>query len=269
MDTLFFWLSKLVWFLISPLNFILLLLIVTWLLLRADSKRFARTLMGSIVLVLIFIAFFPVGEWLLHPLENQFKTNPQLPASVEGIVVLSGALNARDSALWGQTEVNGAAERELAFMRLAKMYTRARLVYTGGSSSLINQQYKAADVAKQLFQQQGMDTSRIIFERDSRNTYENASLSLALVKPELEGSWILVTSALHMPRAIGLFCKAGWPMIPYPVDHRTRPGHLLRIEYALGGHLSTLSDALHEWLGLLAYRLSGKTTALMPEQCRS
>lgn len=267
MDTLFFWISKLAWFLISPLNFILLLLILVWFLLLFNVKRLVKPLMGSIILILVLIALFPIGNWLLYPLEKRFQTNPDLPESIEGIVVLAGALDPEHSALWGQTEVNGAVERELAFMKMAKAYPDAILVYTGGSSSLIHQEFKAADVAKILFEEHGLDTTRMIFEREARNTHENAILSLDLVKPGLELPWVLITSAFHMPRSIGIFCKAGWPMIPYPVDHQTKPVLQFGIGYSLGGHMNELDIAIHEWLGLVAYWLTGKTTALLPGQC--
>ena len=267
MDTLFFWLSKLAWFVISPLNFILILLIIVWLLILINAKRVIKPLMSSIVLVLLLITLFPVGKMLLHPLETRFETNPVLPNSIEGIVVLSGALNPKHSALWQQTEVNGAVDRELAFMRMARAYPGAVLIYTGGSSSLISNEHKAADVAKQLFAEQGLNTDRILFERQARNTHENAILSLKLAKPKFERPWILITSAFHMPRSIGIFCKAGWPMLPYPVDHQTIPGKQFTISFNLGAHLNMLNLAIHEWLGLIAYRLTGKTPALLPDKC--
>lgn len=267
MDTLFFWASKLVWFLISPFNFILLLLVSAWLLLLFKAKRLVTPLMGGIVLMLMLIALFPIGNWLLYPLEKRFKTNPELPGSIEGIVVLAGALEPEHSALWGQTEANSAVERELAFMKMAKAYPDAILVYTGGSSNLIRQEFKAADAAKSLFEEHGLDTSRIIFEREARNTHENAILSLERVNPRLDLPWVLITSAYHMPRSVGIFCKAGWPVIPYPVDHQTHPVLQFRIGYSLGGHMNELELAIHEWLGLVAYRLTGKTTSLLPDQC--
>jgi len=223
--------------------------------------------MSSIVLALIAMAVFPIDSWLLQPLEKRFMANPDLPESIEGIIVLSGALNPSHSMQWDQTEVNGAADRELAFMRLARLYPDARLVYTGGSSSLLDSGARAADIALKLFGGQGMDTSRITFERDARNTYENATLSYDLVNPALDRPWILITSAYHMPRSIGIFCQVGWPMIPFPVDHRTLPEQSLSVGFNLGGHLSGLDIAIHEWLGLLAYRITGKTTALLPRQC--
>ncbi len=267
MDSLFFWFSKLLWFLISPLNFILLLLIGVWLLLLFNAKRLIKPLTTGIVLVLVIVALLPIGSLLLYPLEIRFETNPDLPDSIEGIVILSGALNAEQSALWNQTEVSGAVDRELAFMKMARAYPDATLIYTGGSSGLIQQEFKAADAALKLFEEQGLDTTRIIFERQSRNTYENATLSYALAKPSLEKPWVLITSAFHMPRSIGIFCKIGWPMIPFPVDHRTTPGQNFGIAYNLGGHMNKLDLAIHEWLGLMAYRFTGKTMALLPEQC--
>ena len=120
MDSLFFWISKLLWFLISPLNFILLLLIAVWLLLLFNAKRLIKPLTTGIVLVLVIVALLPIGSWLLYPLEIRFETNPDLPDSIEGIVILSGALNAEQSALWNQTEVSGAVDRELAFMKMAR-----------------------------------------------------------------------------------------------------------------------------------------------------
>ncbi len=267
METLFFWLSKLLWFLISPLNFVLLLLLSVWLLFKFGMIRLAKPVLGSIVLILMLIAIFPIGEWLLYPLENRFRTNPDLPESIEGIIVLAGALNAEKSIQWKQVQVTGSVERELAFIKLSKTYPDATLVYTGGSSSLLYQQYKQADVAKQLFEEQGLDTSRIIFERESRNTIGNASRSLQLVKPKFNNTWILITSAFHMPRSIGVFCSEGWPTLPFPVDHQTYPGRLFRIEFELAEHLNVLSLAIHEWLGLMAYRLTGKTSSILPNHC--
>jgi len=267
MDTLFFWLSKLVWFVLSPLNLTLILLVIVWCLILSNSKRFIKALMSGIVISLLFIAIFPVGSWLLYPLEKRFITNPHLPESIEGIIVLSGAINPSHSSLWQQTQVNEAADRELAFMQLANTYPNAKFIYTGGNSEILQRGAKASDLAKQLFNEQGLETTKILFERQARNTYENATFSLALAKPEFEQPWILITSAFHMPRSVGVFCKAGWPVLPYPVDHRTQPGKLMNISFNLSGRIHQLDLALHEWLGLLAYRLSGKTSALLPTQC--
>ena len=104
-----------------------------------------------------------------------------------------------------------------------------------------NQNYKAADVAKRLFKEQGLDTSRIIFERESRNTWENAVFTKNLVKPKVGEKWVLITTAWHMPRSMGVFCKLEWDVIPYPVDYQTKPGHLFAVDWNFVGHLLTFT----------------------------
>lgn len=266
MDTLFFWVSKLLWFLISPLNFILVCLCLLWFLLITGKTSHLGLFFSLILGSVLIIAFLPLGHWMLYPLEKRFTTNPDLPPAVGGIIVLSGALSPDLSRTWNQIEVNGAIERELTFMRLAERFPDVALIYSGGSSRLVNNDAREADLAKQLFQQQGLDITRIQFERESRNTYENAVNSLPLTTRPFTEPWILVTSAFHMPRSVGIFCKLDWPVIAYPVDHRTRPPAVSQLSFNLGGHLGMLDVAIHEWLGLLAYRLSGKSNKLLPGQ---
>jgi len=213
------------------------------------------------------VALFPVGEWLLYPLEIRFSANPKLPDRIDGIIVLSGSENAVLSNLWHQVELLDSAEHEIAFLELARRYPHAKLVFTGGSGSMTHQDAKAADVAETLSYKLGFDPSRVTFERNSRNTFENAVLSKELVRPDPGQTWILVTTAWHMPRSVGIFCKAGWPVIPYPVDHWTKPGKLLRIDLNLSGHLRDLVIGVREWVGLLAYHVSGKTAVLFPHYC--
>lgn len=267
MDSIFFWISKLTWLVTAPDSLFLILVIAGWVLLWRGAYRLTKWLLGFLAIVLTVIALLPVGEWFLYPLETRFPTDPQLPERVDGVIVLSGAESAVRSAIWNQVEMKDGAERVLAFLELARRYPNAKLVFTGGSGSMIHQEYKAADVAKKLFEKQGLNPSRVTFERNSRNTYENAVFSMAQVKPAPGEKWILITTASHMPRSVGIFCKAGWPVIPYPVDHGTIPGNLLRINLDLSRHLRDLTMGVKEWVGLLAYYVTGKTTALFPEGC--
>jgi uncharacterized SAM-binding protein YcdF (DUF218 family) len=267
MESIFFLISKLAWSIISPDNLLFILLVISWFLFRREAYRSAKRLLGFVMIVLTVAAILPVGEWLLYPLETRFPANPGLPERIDGIIVLSGAEDPVLSFLWNQVELGDSAERDTAFFELAKRYPDAQLVFTGGSGSLMHQDYKAADVARRLFGEMGLDLSRVRFERNSRNTFENVMLSKKLVGPRPGQKWILITSARHMPRAIGVFCRADWPVIPYPVDHWTTPGKLLRIEFNLCGHLRSLATGVKEWTGLTAYYLTGKTTALFPDRC--
>ena len=213
MGSLFFWLSKLVWLFLSPDSLLLILLIVAWVLARRGFHRRAKQLLGVVVIVLIVIALLPAGEWVFYPLEKRFPTNPMLPDHVDGIIVLGGTENAVRSALWNQVEMGDAAERDLAFLMLARRYPDARLVFSGGSGSMVDHGHKAVEVMKRLCEEQGLNLSRVVLEGRSRNTCENVRFSKALVQPAPGETWILVTTAWHMPRSVGIFRKAGWSIL--------------------------------------------------------
>lgn len=267
MDSIFFWLSKTVWGLASPASLLVLSVSALWLLLKFAAYRAARCLAGLLALSSLLIALFPVGEWLLYPLESRFTG--KLPEHVDGIIVLGGSIDPAKSAAWDQVEVFASVEREFNFLELARRYPQAKLAFTGGTGSLAYQDYKEADWTKKLFERQGMDLARVNFEDRSRNTYENAVFSRQLLAPRPGESWLLITTAWHMPRALGVFCKAGFPVTAYPVDHWTMRGNLLRVEWDFSSNLMELNFAVKEWLGLLVYRLTGKTDALLPAGCGS
>lgn len=267
MNSVFFYISKIVWLLITPDSLLLILLMIGWVLLWRGKERLAKQVIGSTLAVLLAIAFFPVDEWLLYPLETRFSAPLDLPDHVDGILVLSGPENSDLSAAWNQVEMIDGAERLLAFQVLANRYPNAKLVFSGGSGSMLYQGHKGADVAKMQLEQQGLSLTRVIFESESRNTFENATFSKVLAKPRTEESWILITSAFHMPRSMGIFCKVGWPTIPYPVDHRSWRGNLLRVDLNLAGHLAGLAIAVKEWIGLAVYYATGKSQNLIPTSC--
>lgn len=265
MDSIFFWLSKTLWAVASPGGLPVLAAVALWLFIKAGAQRAARCLSGLSAAALLFIAAFPVGEWMLYPLEANFTD--EAPATVDGIIVLGGTVDPVKSAAWNRVEAGATAEREFNFLALARRYPRARLAFTGGSGSLLNQQHKEAGWTAQLFEQQGIELSRVTFESQSRNTYENAVFSKRLLDPVRDERWLLITTAWHMPRAVGAFCTAGFPVTAWPVDHWTHRDNLLRMEWDFAGNLSELNVAVHEWLGLLVYRLTGKTNSLLPTDC--
>lgn len=264
MDTVFFLASKIVWALISPDSLIVILGVFAWIAVLLNWQRVSRALLASCALLLLVIGFFPVGEWLIAPLENRFTSNAALPGEVDGIVVLGGAISPRLSNIWQQPELGGGADRLTNFLYLARLYPNAQLVFTGGSGSVTKQEFKEAEMARILFDQLGLAERAIVFESESRNTSENARNSRELVSPEDDENWLLITSAFHMPRSIGVFCQEGWSAQAYPVDHYSQKGHLLRINFSFGENLSVLGTAVREWVGLTASRLSGRTDRFLP-----
>jgi len=257
LDSLFFVFSKVAWFLISPDSLLLIWFLIGIVALWLDKVTLSKYLLIPLLTIFLLIAVFPVGNWLLYPLESKYAPNPSLD-NVDGIIVLAGSEDAVMSAVWDQVVTGGAIERDLAFMALAKKYPDAKLVFTGGSGLLMDQEYKPADVAKQLFEEQGMNVANIIFERESRNTSENVVFTKRLVKPSVDENWILITTGWHMPRSMGIFCKAEWKVAPYPVDFRTNPDKLFQVGWDFSGHLNGLKLGIKEWVGLLVYRITGK-----------
>lgn len=267
LNTLFFFFSKIVWALLSPANLLYLLVLAGTVLLFLHKTRPARLLLGTAAILLTIAAFVPVGKWLATPLETRFAANPELPRNIDGIILLGGAADPLTSYLWDQAELGEGAERYLAFARLAQDHPRAKLVFTGGNGAILDQAYREADIALYLLESLGINRRRLELERDARNSWENAINSKALMNPAADETWVLVTSAAHMPRALGVFCAVDWPVIPYPVDHQTAPGSQMRFGLDLAGNLESLNKASREWVGLVVYRLTGKTSALFPDGC--
>jgi len=164
-----------------------------------------------------------------------------------------------------QTAISGAVERITVSARLALTHPHAKLIFTGGSGTIRNQDVREADYAAEVFASLGVPPARLTLEREARNTWENAKYTMELAAPKPGETWVLVTSAFHMPRAIGAFRRVGWEMIAYPVDFNAArdipfPGPL---DFTAG--LKDLSHAGHEWIGLIAYWLTGKNSAAFPK----
>lgn len=261
---MFFVLSKILSPLVDP-GAILMTLLIAGLLLVATRRRVraGRVLIAAAAVWGLAVAALPIDAWIGRPLEKRFPPVRALPATVDGILLLGGSIDPKATAERGQLALNETAERITAFIELARRYPQARLVFTGGSGALLEGRYKEADALKAHIGALGIDPGRIQFERESRNTQENAVITQAMVRPKAGETWLLVTSALHMPRAVGCFRRVGWPVRAYPVDYRFAPETPL-LRFDLGGGLTRLSAVLHEWIGLGAYRLVGSTEALFP-----
>jgi uncharacterized SAM-binding protein YcdF (DUF218 family) len=258
MDDIFFWCSKLFWGIVSPDGLLVIVFALGMGLWAFGRVRSARRLLTVLLGIIVLIALFPVGSWLLYPLESRYPAHPEL-IDIDGVVVLSGAEQSQKTSLWDSVNLGEAAERDLAFMALARKFPTAKLLFTGGSGQLLAQDFKATAVARRLFKEQGLDLTRIIFESESRNTWENAYFSKRLVNPTGGENWVLITTGWHMPRAVSVFCQLGWVVIPYPVDFATLPGNFWSVDWDLVGHLGQLKIAVKEWLGRGMYKLTGKS----------
>lgn len=259
-----FFVSKLVGGLLAPGTILLLLLLGAFLWQRR-RPLLSRGLLGLSLLFVAALSLLPLGRWLIWPLETRFPAPTELHLEqVDGIILLGGAINADESFLTSQPALNDAGDRITRFVALARQYPNAKLVWTGGSASVWGtREYSEATYAQILFAQLGIPAERIIFERESRNTWENALLSQKLVQPQPGETWLLLTSAWHMPRSVGIFRKVGWNVVPYSVDYLGADPHAYA-KFEAQRELYAISVAAKEWVGLISYHLLGRTDAWFP-----
>jgi len=262
---MFFYASKLLGFFAIPSNFIILVGIVGALLLRTRFARAGCVLaVGSLVLLAVF-GLSPAGNALIVPLEGRFPPWDDRRGPPHGIVVLGGALSPDVSHARNTVALNEAAERLTAVAGLAKRYPEARIIFSGGSAALLFEERPEAEYALRLLETLGVAPGRVVPEDKSRNTVENARFSREVAQPKPGERWLLVTSAYHLPRSVGVFRQAGFPVEAYPVDWRTRGSHdALRPFPTLGDGLRRTDTAVREWVGLMAYWLNGHTSELFP-----
>lgn len=256
--------SKIFWWIFEPSNLIVLILIVGAALLWSRRWRLlGRRIISFVALFLVFISFVPLGDLLITPLEDRFPQVKELPENVVGIITLGGAVNQYATKSRDSISLNRNAERLTEAVALTRRYPALKLVYTGGSGSLIDPTVKETLVARRFFHAMGVAPDRVTYEGDSRNTRENATLTRRLIAPRPGEKWVLVTSAIHMPRSVGVFRKAGWDVVPYPVSYITYQGDH-RLWKSPISALGRLSLGMHEWIGLIAYRLLGWSDVLFP-----
>ncbi len=256
-----FYLSKAVWDILQPGHLLLLALVGGWVMAACPgTRRLGLWLAGVTTAILVVLALLPVGDWLMRPLENRFP-DPGPLARVDGIIVLGGGQDPYVSVDRDRIAVNDAGERMIEAAALSRAFPEAQIVFSGGNGP---PGLTEADVAARAFAAMGLDPQRVIYENEARNTYESAIYLHRFITPEPGETWLLVTSAFHMPRSVAVFRAAGWDIVPYATDYRvTREGRGL-FRTGLDGNLRTLNTALHEYVGLAAYRLMGRTQELFP-----
>ena len=261
---MFFYASKLMWAVIVPSTFLALLAVVG-VALAWRFRRLGLALVTIGVAGLLIGGLSPLARLMLSPIENRFPIFADDGGRVDGVVVLGGAELPHITEARGQTAFQESGERMMALADLARRYPQARIVFSGGSSDIApSGKVSESDVVRQALPQLGVDPARVMFEGQSRNTAENARLTRELVQPKSDERWLLVTSAFHMPRAIGCFRAAGFPVTAYPVDFRTPGDFSLRPFRSISEGLGFLDLAVREWIGLVVYYWTGRSSALFP-----
>lgn len=262
---MFFVLSKIFGFVAVPSNLLVMIGIAGIVLLPTRFSIAGRKLLIAGVLLVTALGVLPIGSALTVPLESRFPIWNPGNGEPTGVIVLGGAINPAVSFARRQVALNDAAERLTAVLELAHQYPNIRIVFSGGNASLMPGQLREADFALRVLENLGVPPDRITLEREARNTAENAIFSKRIIAPKAGERWLLVTSAMHMPRAMGAFRHAGFPVEAYPVDYRSAGwSDVLTVPGSLMGGIAKSDNAVHEWLGLFAYWISGQIPEPLP-----
>lgn len=263
---MFYLLSKIFWVVAQPLSIILLLVLTGTMLFLFGRRRLGFTANAAAMLVLVLCGFTSLGFLLIGPLENRFSRPTAMPETVDAIIVLGGSTLGRVSAARGVAELNEAGDRLTEAVVLARRYPLARIVFSGGVGMFEPGGEPEAATAERLLLAMGIPPERLVLEDQSRNTDENAELTAALLGDDA-GTVLLVTSAFHMPRSVGLFRSVGVEVVAWPTDYRSSGEEGFAVEVANPMHnMNTVSIALKEWIGLAAYYWTGRIDDLFPAQ---
>ena len=257
--------SKLLGVLLTPSNLLVVAAVVAVLALLFRRRRLGTLLIWTAALGLLLLGFGPVGPILMRPLEDRFQRPPADFPEPTGIIVLGGVVSS-PTLPRGAIALTQDGERLTETATLARRYPNARVIVSGGTFGSRSDAETEAFIAKRFLTDIGVDESRIVTEAKSLSTAENAAFTRELIMPQPGERWLLVTSASHMPRAVGTFRHAGFPVIPYPVGYTTsgRPDDYWAIRLEASTSLVRVDVAVHEWLGLIAYWLTGRIDTLLP-----
>jgi uncharacterized SAM-binding protein YcdF (DUF218 family) len=262
---MFFYLSKILGFFALPSNLLLAIgLVGAAIAVLRGGRAGGKLIVASLILLAIF-GLSPLANALILPLEQRFPPWDASRGPPTGMVVLGGAFDTIVSDTRDDLPLNEAAERMTVSAALARQYPQARIIFTGGTGTLLYGGPTEGVLARRFYASLGIAPERVTIEEESRTTAENALLTRPLADPKPGERWLLITSAFHMPRAVGAFRRVGFMVEAYPVDYRTRGiEDLARPFPSLGEGLRRGDIAMREWVGLLMYRLAGRTDELFP-----
>jgi uncharacterized SAM-binding protein YcdF (DUF218 family) len=259
-----FILSRALGFLLVPSNSITTIAVVG-LLLLVLRRRSGTAASGVALALLVTASLSPLGNMLLTPLEQRFPGMKFPDGPIEGIIVLGGSYDTVSHSYESTIVLQEDTKPVSVIPDLARRFSNAKIIFSGGTDDLSGSEVSEANIVKQIFVSWGISADRILIEERSSTTEENARFTAQSTNPSPQSRWLLVTSAYHMPRAMGAFRKAGFSVIAFPVGYRTHGWQDLWWPSSTAtDNLRRTDVAVHEWLGLVAYRLSGYSDDWFP-----
>ena len=247
---------------LEPGNLYLLLRTGAVVLLWTRWFQIGRLLALVTALIGIFVATVPAGRVFIANLENRFEPPRPMPERIDGIIYLSDNLKELFVKARKSMATNAGQPRIIELELLAKNYPDAQVVIS--QPEPFQGKADATHLFAEFLELHGFDPKRGTLESGSGNTYEQASSIRRLKNPHSQETWLLVTTASAMPRAIGGFRKAGWNVLAYPIDFVTTGEETLAPTLDMLSGWGLLRRASIEGVALVADRLMGRTDALVP-----
>jgi uncharacterized SAM-binding protein YcdF (DUF218 family) len=254
-----FYLSKILIFFINPLYILsLIILIQLFIIFFIQSKKLVVFFSKLFLILFLFFGYSPLSNFLLNKIEDYIQTSKYPVQQLTGVIVLGGSFNSGlESKERNEVSLNSSSERLTKALEIYKKNPRILILFSGFSGELKHQGWSESDMAKKFFLDQGVKIDNLIFENQSRNTFENIKYSKDIIA-NYKGTWGLITSANHMPRSFFTFKKQGLILEPINVDYKTGTSRMFWINFDISSGLSNWSIIFHEFIGIVYYKVTNK-----------
>jgi uncharacterized SAM-binding protein YcdF (DUF218 family) len=254
-----FYLSKIVNFFTNPLYILfLIILIQLFIIFFIESKKLVIFFSKLFLILFLFFGYVPLSDFLLSKIEDYIQPSKYPTQELKGVVVLGGSFDTGSkSKERNQVFLNSSAERLTKTLEIYKKNPRILILFSGFSNEIKPKGWSESDMAKKFFLDQGVRIDNLIFENQSRNTFENIKYSKDIIANH-KGTWGLITSASHMPRSFFAFKKQGLILEPINVDYKTGTSRMFWINFDISSGLRNWGIVLHELIGISYYKLTNK-----------
>ena len=254
-----FYIAKVANYLLEPLYILSFFLLILILLILFTNYKKLTTFSAKFLLILfLFFGYTPLSNFLLNKIEDFIKPSKYPVQQLKGVIVLGGSFHiGLQPKERNEVSLNSSAERLTKVLEIYNKNSKVLILFTGFSAQLKPQGWSESDMAKKFFLEQGVRSENLIFENQSRNTFENISYSKDIIKNN-KGTWGLVTSASHMPRSYFGFKKQGLILEPIIADYRTGTSSIFWINFDIKKGLENWNIILHEVVGIFYYKITGK-----------
>ena len=248
---MFFSVSKILNIFFDIYNLIVIFLLISLILLILKNKKYIFFISLSIFLIIIS-SIAPTGKLLLNYLEKDYYES-KIPDQIDGIIVLSGAIEPKLTTEFKKIQLNESAERLTEFILLSKKNPRIKKIFSGGNAILFDRSLNQSKFASKLFKE--FNIKNIIYENKSRNTYENILFSHRKINPKKNEKWVLITSAFHMKRALMIANEVNWNLIPLAVDFKTNKNIIFYQSLKFSKNIYYFNTAIREILAIIMYQI--------------